>query len=61
MIIKMTTDYFGVSYYKGEGKDMNGDNKTAKRYDDKELADKHCCGLQKFWNRYKVEVIKYDN
>ena len=56
-VIKMTTDYFGTSHYKGEGRSMNGNLKNAKRYDDKEIADKHCRGLQKFWNRYKVEVV----
>ena len=58
MIIKMTTDYFGISYYSGDGKNFTTDKLKAKKYDDLERVEKHCMNAQKFWDRYKVEVIK---
>jgi hypothetical protein len=57
-IIKMTTDYFGVSYYIGEGDDMSTNVRLAKKYKTIVEAEKDCRGTQKFWDRYKVEVIE---
>ena len=60
-IIKMTTRFFGISYYIGEGNDFSTDIVKALKYKTEMETELDLISAKKFWDRYKVEVIEYDN